>query len=264
MSAAPNQNNAAQADTKDIRESFELSYATDADDPACAADLFHFTNGWRACVMSQVRAPVANERAEGTLKQVYDAFGIGALARNPSTLMTCLGNVIRRAHCLSQIERVLSVPTPPEPEDDGIWGEESLLRWGADEKGYADHFKVALAEWTRRAALASAPVAKEAQPAAYLTLDEEGSPCMLFFDVVEARSYCALGEVPEPLFRHAAPQASAEARPNNDAVDLARAGMALHAPGAPEHTVCAELVRMADVLKQPQGKPPTEDGDAHG
>lgn len=58
---------------------------------------------------------------------------------------------------------------------------------------------------------------------------------------------------PRPLsFADAAPQASAEARPNNDAVDLARAGMALHAPGAPEHTVCAELVRLADALKQPQ------------
>lgn len=32
---------------------------------------------------------------------------------------------------------------------------------------------------------------------------------MLFFDVAEARSYFALGEDPEPLFRHAAPQASA-------------------------------------------------------
>lgn len=53
-----------------------------------------------------------------------------------------------------------------------------------------------------------APVAGETKPAAYLTLDEEGSPYMLFFDVVEARTYCALGEEPEPLFRHAAPQAS--------------------------------------------------------
>nr|WP_313037317.1 hypothetical protein [Achromobacter ruhlandii] len=57
---------------------------------------------------------------------------------------------------------------------------------------------------------ASAPVAGEAQPVAYLTRDEEGSPCMLFFDVVEARSYCALGEEPEPLFRHAAPQGDSE------------------------------------------------------
>lgn len=55
---------------------------------------------------------------------------------------------------------------------------------------------------------ASAPVAGEAQPTAYLTLDEEGSPCMLFFDVVEARTYCAPDEEPEPLFRHTAPQAS--------------------------------------------------------
>lgn len=54
------------------------------------------------------------------------------------------------------------------------------------------------------------PAAGEAQPAAYLTLDEEGSPCMLFFDVVEARRYCALGDAPEPLFRHAALQACAE------------------------------------------------------
>lgn len=58
-----NQNNAAQAAEQEIREAFELTYAADADDPACAADLFHFTNGWRACVMSQVRAPVTDERA---------------------------------------------------------------------------------------------------------------------------------------------------------------------------------------------------------
>lgn len=51
------------------------------------------------------------------------------------------------------------------------------------------------------------PVGREAQPAAYLTLDEEGSPTMLFFDVVEARSYCALGEEPEPLYRCPAPAA---------------------------------------------------------
>jgi len=115
-------------------------------------------------------APVADERAEDTLTQVYDTFGIGVLARNPSTLMACLGNVIRRANCLSQIERVLSVPTPPEPEDDGVWGEERLLRWGADEKGYAEHFKAALAEWSRRAAQASTPVT--ATPAQHLSADE--------------------------------------------------------------------------------------------
>ncbi|MCZ8437153.1 DUF4406 domain-containing protein [Achromobacter xylosoxidans] len=58
-----NQNNAAQAAEQEIREGFELTYAADADDPACAADLFHFANGWRACIMSQVRAPVTDERA---------------------------------------------------------------------------------------------------------------------------------------------------------------------------------------------------------
>lgn len=58
-----NQNNAAQAATKDIREGFELTYAADADDPACAADLFHFTNGWRACIMSQVGKPVVMKLA---------------------------------------------------------------------------------------------------------------------------------------------------------------------------------------------------------
>jgi hypothetical protein len=118
-----------------------------------------------SALLSKLRAEgvqAGDEReADDTLTQVYDRFGIGVLARNPSTLMACLGNVIRRANCLSQVEQVLSVPTPPEPEDDGVWGEESLLRWGADEKGYAEHFKAALAEWSRRAALASAPVADE-------------------------------------------------------------------------------------------------------
>lgn len=60
----------------------------------------------------------------------------------------------------------------------------------------------------RAIALDASTVAGEAQPVAYLTRDEEGSPCMLFFDVVEARGYCALGEEPEPLFLHAAPRAS--------------------------------------------------------
>ncbi|MCZ8411686.1 hypothetical protein O9649_28235 [Achromobacter dolens] len=69
--------------------------------------------------------------------------------------------------------------------------------------------EMAIAIETAVLSQARAPVAVEAQPAAYLTLDEEGSPRMLFFDVVEARSYCALGEEPEPLFLHAAAQACA-------------------------------------------------------
>ncbi|CUJ80188.1 MULTISPECIES: hypothetical protein [Achromobacter] len=44
----------------------------------------------------------------------------------------------------------------------------------------------------------------EDKPAAYLTLDEDGSPCMLFFDVVEARAYCEVGEEPEALWRRPA------------------------------------------------------------
>lgn len=44
----------------------------------------------------------------------------------------------------------------------------------------------------------------EDKPAAYLTLDEDGSPCMLFFDVVEARAFCEIGEEPEALWRRPA------------------------------------------------------------
>lgn len=47
-----------RAPVSDIREGFELTYAANADDPACASDLSHFTNGWRACIMSQVGKPV--------------------------------------------------------------------------------------------------------------------------------------------------------------------------------------------------------------
>ncbi|WP_287814374.1 hypothetical protein [Achromobacter sp.] len=92
-------------------------------------------------------------------------------------------------------------------------------------------------------ALASAPVAGAAQPAAYLTLDEEGSPCMLFFDVVEARRYCALGDEPEPLFRHAAPQASA------DDVRTAALEEAAQLMDQTSRSSGAELIR---ALKQPQ------------
>jgi len=41
------------------------------------------------------------------------------------------------------------------------------------------------------------------EPTAYLTLDDEGSPSMLFFDVVEARTYCELDEEPVRLFTEA-------------------------------------------------------------
>ncbi|MDR7949173.1 hypothetical protein [Achromobacter aegrifaciens] len=163
------QSSAAQAAEQAIKAAIRKAYDDGYNDAKMAPDNCSTYCAERAvrldsaALLSKLRAPVADERADDTLMQVYDAFGIGVLARSPSTLMACLGNVIRRAHRLSQVESVLSVPTPPEPEDDGIWGEESLLRWGADEKGYAEHFKAALAEWSRRAALASAPVAGEEQ-----------------------------------------------------------------------------------------------------
>ncbi|MEN4918230.1 hypothetical protein ABE485_06125 [Achromobacter spanius] len=95
----------------------------------------------------------------------------------------------------------------------------------AQEHGHRRYEQGFAAGWGQCAA--SAPVAGEAQPTAYLTLDEEGSPSMLFFDVVEARAYCALDEEPEPLFRHAAPQASEAVR---DAALEEAAKVALNAP----------------------------------
>lgn len=71
---------------------------------------------------------------------------------------------------------------------------------------------------------ASSVSTEEEMPAAYLTLDEEGSPSMLFFDEVEAGNYCALGEEPEPLFRRRAAaaceaQVSAYALPEGTRVE---------------------------------------------
>lgn len=74
-----NQNNAAQAAEQEIREAFELTYAADADDPACAADLFHFTNGYRA-VLSKLRAPVADEHCSACNPQV---FSVEQLEKDP-------------------------------------------------------------------------------------------------------------------------------------------------------------------------------------
>ncbi|MGB3432430.1 hypothetical protein [Achromobacter sp.] len=183
------------------------------------ADMAHALAGYVASVAS---APVADERADDILTQVYHRFGIGVLARNPSTLMACLGNVIRRAHCLSQVEQVLSVPTPPEPEDDGVWGEESLLRWGADEKGYAEHFKAALAEWSRHAALASAPVAGEAQPVAWA--NEDGDPIS---DALKQARLDLYGKNYTRPLVYAAPQAREAAHSLDAAADLLKLAAAL-------------------------------------
>lgn len=65
------------------------------------------------------------------------------------------------------------------------------------------------------------------------------------------------GVVAEAAFR-----AVESGRPNLDAVDLARAGIALHSPGTPEHTVCAELVRLATALSaQPDAQKGGSDAD---
>lgn len=79
-----------------------------------------------------------------------------------------------------------------------------------DQEMYDAGIEVGEADTKHNAAIrAAAPGASTVgdAPAAYLTLDEEGSPCMLFFDVAEARGYCALGEEPEALYRRPAPAA---------------------------------------------------------
>lgn len=109
----------------------------------------------------------------------------------------------------------------------------------------------------------------EDKPAAYLTLDEDGSPCMLFFDVVEARAYCEVGEEPEALWRHLASAAGdaqdaaryrsfRKALTRMDATWLDRVGAALEALGLnPDDDVLptAEQVDAAfDAARAEQGE----------
>lgn len=109
----------------------------------------------------------------------------------------------------------------------------------------------------------------EEKPAAYLTLDEDGSPCMLFFDVVEARAYCEVGEEPEALWRHLASAAGdaqdaaryrsfRKALTRMDATWLDRVGAALEALGLnPDDDVLptAEQVDAAfDAARAEQGE----------
>lgn len=69
------QTTAAQADNKEIRSGFELCYAVDADAPANVSDLGHFTNGWRACIMYQVRAEGVLASANAPQPVGYIALG---------------------------------------------------------------------------------------------------------------------------------------------------------------------------------------------
>lgn len=80
------QNNAAQAAAKEICKAFELSYAMDADDPTNASDLSHFTNGWRACIMSQVRTEGVQAGDEpGTYVEARECGACGHVGINDSS-----------------------------------------------------------------------------------------------------------------------------------------------------------------------------------
>ena len=86
---------------------------------------------------------------QATLQRVYDAFGIGELARTPSTLFTCIGNTQHFAQLLEEIEReFLMVPGVPseEPEDLGSDPEDECLviRWGSSKEQYVEQFRRAL------------------------------------------------------------------------------------------------------------------------
>lgn len=84
-------------------------------------------------------------------------------------------------------------------------------------------------------------------PAAYLTLDEEGSPCMLFFDVVEARTYCEVGEEPVPLYRRPAP-AAGDARDAH--FDLWQDDMVVASASGPRAQALQEIQHYAAVYSQ--------------
>lgn len=63
------------------------------------------------------------------------------------------------------------------------------------------------------------------------------------------------------IAHRAAPQASEAVYPDTDIVDLAREGVQVNNPGSPEHTVCAELVRIAAALSAQPGAQRTGGGE---
>lgn len=86
----------------------------------------------------------------------------------------------------------------PDSESFEIWGRVDYDRddWDACSHLTATH-------WMPKPAAPGVSTVQD-KPAAYLTLDEDGSPCMLFFDVVEARAFCEIREEPEALWRRPA------------------------------------------------------------
>jgi hypothetical protein len=92
-------------------------------------------------------APAADERAQATLDKICDLFHIGALARDESTILANVQNVLRRSECLSAVEREFFM-VAAEPDDDFPGdepGEECLLNWGADPVEYVEQFRAARA-----------------------------------------------------------------------------------------------------------------------
>lgn len=96
------------------------------------------------------RHPLVTQGDSATLQKVYDVFGTGELARTPSTLLTCLGNLRRFSDYLSAVEReFFMVPGEPsdEPEDEGCEPDDECLmnRWGAHStEHYVEQFRAAL------------------------------------------------------------------------------------------------------------------------
>lgn len=95
-----------------------------------------------------------------TLQRVYEAFGIGAFARTPSTLLTCIGNTKRFSDLLAAIEsEFLMVPGEPsdELEDEASEPDDVCLvnRWGSSKEQYLEQFRKALLhlapKWARLA-----------------------------------------------------------------------------------------------------------------
>jgi hypothetical protein len=95
------------------------------------------------------RQPMQYQGDAATLQKVYDVFGTGQLARTPSTLLTCLGNMKRFSDYLHAVEReFLMVPGESSDEDEGGGPDDDCLVncWGAPStESYVEQFREALA-----------------------------------------------------------------------------------------------------------------------
>jgi hypothetical protein len=101
------------------------------------------------------RSPVVSPDDSATLQRVYEAFGIGELARTPSTLFTCIGNTKHFSNLLAAVEReYFMVPGVPsdEPEDEGCEPDDVCLvnRWGSSMEEYVAQFGKALLDMQSR------------------------------------------------------------------------------------------------------------------